>query len=428
MISDDGRQVDQATAGVIARARIVTYTVGALILIASGVLHTWGGWLLIAAYATMVAEAVYRIVKPGPIRFWAAYRDLLVPPVTALLIGQDPASMHLLVAAQVGGVLLAPRSKHTFPLGVTAAVGIVGGLAMEGTTPLVPLPAGGYVLANRGAIVLGMLLGMLLSGILLNRNWRDQQQLAEYAERERRSAEVQKHLVSVVSHELRTPIASIVGFSELMATESELSDGERSEFAATIKAEAGHLSRLVDDLVDHLKLELDRVSVRSEHFDAAEVVRRLVLGNETRGREISGRDIPEHACVVADPDRLYQIVRNLIDNAVRYGGAEIRVGIDSRDATFEIWVDDNGAGLPPGRVDELFGEYAQAQAGHGLGLGLSISRRLAEAMGGTLEYDPTSAGTRFVLTLPKGDLDDHSSTVPSAGSGVEYDVTMPARR
>jgi signal transduction histidine kinase len=414
MEQDFQGQIDQATAGLSARARAFGYPLGGLILIAAGILHTWRGWVLIAAYAAMVAGAVYHIAKPGPLGFWTTYRDLLVPPVTALLVGQDPASMHLLVAAQVGGILLAPRSKHTLWLGVTAAVGIVAGMALEGTTPLIPLPPGGYVLANRGAVVLGMLLGMLLVTVLLNRNWSNQRRLAAYAERERRSAEVQKHLVSVVSHELRTPIASIVGFSELMATESELGDEERSEFATTINAEAGHLSRLVDDLVDHLKLELDRISVRSEPFDAAEVVRRLVLGNETRGREVSGGDIPDRAPVIADPDRLYQIVRNLIDNAVRYGGDVIRVGIDSRDDTVEIWVHDNGPGLPPGRVDELFAEYAQAQTGRGLGLGLSISRRLAEAMGGTLTYDAAaSPGARFVVTLQR----DGASTGSSSAEG-----------
>lgn len=396
----------------ILRARLFAYTVGALILAKAGILQTPRGWIIIGTYAVLVSLSLFRILRPGHTFPWISYVDILIPSVTAIVVGHKPSSMHLLVGAQIVGALLVPRSRTTMALTLTGAFGLMIGLVLEGVTPLIPLPPEGYPLAERGAMALGMLFGAPLISILSRRNWESRKRLETYAERERRNAEVQKRLVSVASHEIRTPLASILGFAELIGDDQECSETERTEFANTIHAEAGHLSRLVNDLVDHLKLDLDRLSVKPQPMDAADVARRLILGNETRGRSISGEAIAPHAAVIGDPDRLYQVIRNLIDNAVRYGGDEIRVGFDERGDRTEIWVHDNGPGLPPGRAEELFDEYAQAASGRGLGLGLSIARRLTEAMGGTLEYDQGAPGARFVISLATAPRDAEMVTAP----------------
>ena len=118
---------------------------------------------------------------------------------------------------------------------------------------------------------------------------------------------------------------------------------------------------------------------------------------------------PQPPVIVADADRLEQVLGNLVDNARKYSpvGSEIRIGGSITDRGFELWVADEGRGIEPDFMAHLFEPFTQADLGdtrrdHGVGLGLAISRGLVEAMGGTIEVSSTlGEGSRFTVVLPR---------------------------
>jgi signal transduction histidine kinase len=213
-----------------------------------------------------------------------------------------------------------------------------------------------------------------------------------------------------VSHELRTPLTAVIGFARtLQGRGTNLSDDERLRLLDRIETQARRLHRLVEDLLDEAHLDRGALRVSNEPVRVAEVVEHVVSAIPDTVHRLRV-DLPVSLpLVIADAGRLEQVVGNLVDNARKYSpvGSEIVIGGDSTDRGFELWVADEGRGIDPEFLPNLFQPFTQADIGdtrrdHGVGLGLSICKGLMEAMGGTIEVSSgPESGSRFTLVLPR---------------------------
>jgi signal transduction histidine kinase len=219
---------------------------------------------------------------------------------------------------------------------------------------------------------------------------------------------------SAMSHDLRTPITAIVGYSELLADGivGEL-NGQQLEMIERISQVSGHLSQLVNDILDLAKLDAGRMEFHREEVTLGDLVDEALVAVEpqARSKKLELRtDVDPHRDTVlrVDPPRVRQILVNLLSNAVKFTEqGEVSVVAGRDDGHTWVEVRDTGPGLPPGSEEAIFEEFLQIAAGTkskrepGSGLGLAISRRLARAMGGdlTARSDP-GAGAAFILVLP----------------------------
>lgn len=222
---------------------------------------------------------------------------------------------------------------------------------------------------------------------------------------ERRAVELKDEFVSMVSHELRTPLTSIGGFADtLRESWASLPPNEVDEFLLIMRGEANHLANLVEDILviprleaGQLRLEPKSIGLRDEAF----AVSRLVFAGSTRELQI---DIPADVRVLADPNRLRQIFRNLLENARKYGGDQVLIAGERTGDTYKVVIADNGPGIPVEDRDRIFDHFEQAIKGdarkEGVGLGLPIARKLARAMGGDLWFEPRfPTGAQFLFTV-----------------------------
>jgi PAS domain S-box-containing protein len=215
--------------------------------------------------------------------------------------------------------------------------------------------------------------------------------------------------VSTISHEFRTPLTSILGFSELLETES-LSNDERRDFISTINQSARRLSRMVNDVLDLDALEAGHHAITLADCDLGHLVTRTlatlrpVLGQHRVTTECD----PDLPMIRADAELLLRVLTNLVANATKYSpaGSTITIGLRAVPGAVELTVADQGIGIPPADRARIFNRYHRVdrpeQAGvEGTGLGLPIARQVAELHGGTIEVrsnQPT--GSVFCLTLP----------------------------
>ncbi len=203
-----------------------------------------------------------------------------------------------------------------------------------------------------------------------------------------------------VSHELRTPLTAVLGFARLLA-ESEQATDEEKTMAETIYTQSVDLANIVEDLLVHARVETGELTVLPVMVDLrAQAFQVLKSGPVRTGVEVTG----DPAMALADPSRLRQILRNLLTNAVRYGGRNVMVEIGTEAGQATITVADDGEGLAESDWERVFLPYQSAHRASGttqsLGLGLAISRRLARMMGGDLTYRHQDGWSRFRLTLP----------------------------
>ena len=171
-----------------------------------------------------------------------------------------------------------------------------------------------------------------------------------------------------------------------------------------MRGEANHLSNLVEDILviprleaGRLRLEPQRMGLRDEAFE----VSRLVFAGTTRELQV---DIPADVFVEADPNRLRQIFRNLLENARKYGGDQVLVAGERTGDEYKVVIADNGPGIPVEDRERIFEHFEQAVKGdarsEGVGLGLPIARKLARAMGGDLWFEPRfPTGAQFLFTV-----------------------------
>ena len=211
-----------------------------------------------------------------------------------------------------------------------------------------------------------------------------------------------------VSHDLRTPLTSIRGYSQAIADGTVSDRDEQLHAAEVISAEARRLQRLVADLLDLARLDAHQFSLAPHPIDAREVVSETVDAFRPQADDIGlivAFDADGAMPMNADPERLAQIVANLLENALKYATSTVTVGLTRSAGVARITVDDDGPGISPEDLPRVFERlYASRTVpgrAVGTGIGLAIVRELAGAMGGDAHVEPIgSVGTRFVVTLP----------------------------
>jgi signal transduction histidine kinase len=224
-------------------------------------------------------------------------------------------------------------------------------------------------------------------------------------------ARAKDELVSVVSHELRAPLASLTGFTELMLTRS-FSEEQRSTFLETMLREGHRLTALINDFLDMQRMEIGRQPLRTEPTDVCHLLDYSIMAaGPDEGHPIA-LDVPRSLpTVTADPDRLQQVLTNLISNARKYSptGGEIVIGARVLDECVEIAVSDHGLGLPLEAQAGLFKKFYRVDnRDHreikGTGLGLAICKQIVEAHGGRIwaSSPGLGQGTTFTFTVPLG--------------------------
>jgi len=226
-----------------------------------------------------------------------------------------------------------------------------------------------------------------------------------------RAQGAQRQFLMSVSHDLRTPLTSVRGFAEAIA------DGtapDHRHAAVIIVSEARRLGRLVEDLLELAKLDAGAFSLHPQPLDLSELVAESVTAFEHSaaklGLSIVASPAPAgEALCSADPDRLGQVVANLVENAMKYATREIRVRTGSSSGGATLTVEDDGPGIPPEDLGKVFTRLYQAPVGSGRqvgsGLGLAIVEDLVSAMGGRVWAESPAGpggGTRVVVALGTG--------------------------
>ncbi len=228
--------------------------------------------------------------------------------------------------------------------------------------------------------------------------------------REREIARLKSEFISLAAHELRTPLSAVMGFSELLISHPDLPREQQLECARHIFAKAEHLDLIVDDLLDLSRLE----SGRPIHLEKAPFDLRTILENqvaqyrtEAPGHRFTLALPAEPIAVVADANKIVQVLENLLSNAVKYspGGGEIEVIAGMEEDVCRITVADEGIGMSADQVERVFDKFYRADTSNtavsGLGLGMNIAKMIIEDHGGQIRVESWPAlGTKVTVTLP----------------------------
>jgi two-component system OmpR family sensor kinase len=214
-----------------------------------------------------------------------------------------------------------------------------------------------------------------------------------------------ERFIATASHELRTPIFSIGGFLELLQDE-ELDEETRRQFVGQVRTQVARLGQLATGLLDLSRLEAGALELRSERVELTEIVQMVsaefIPALTQHASELRQRVSHAPAPALCDPERVAQILRILIDNAIVHtpGGTDIIVSIASAQGETRVAVRDFGPGIAADARERIFEPFYTSDEGQGSGLGLAIAHELAERMRGALSVESTPGRTVFTLALP----------------------------
>lgn len=223
-------------------------------------------------------------------------------------------------------------------------------------------------------------------------------------------------LVSTVAHELRSPLTSVKGFTAtLLAKWGRFTDDQKRVMLETVNADADRVTRLITELLDVSRIESGRLEMRRQVVDVAATARKVIAGRvaagdpEDRFRLHARGELPE---MWLDPDKVEQILANLVENAVRHGGGTVTIvmepvpghgaGLRSNEGA-AVSVCDEGEGITPEAVPRIFRQFWRSKRRGGTGLGLFIVKGLVEAHGGSITVRRApGGGAEFRFILPAG--------------------------
>lgn len=236
--------------------------------------------------------------------------------------------------------------------------------------------------------------------------------LAAARDKAESAAAVKAEFLANMSHEIRTPLTAILGFTGLLADRDDLPETAQM-LVNRVKGGSVALLSIVNDILDFSQLEAGQVVITPRPIDIVAFAEdaMAMFGPQAAARSLelafeATPDIPDH--VLVDPDRLRQILFNLIGNAVKFtdrGTVRLRLGYDTGKQTLHVRVEDTGAGMDEGQRERLFQRFSQVDASSmrrhgGTGLGLAICKGLVEAMGGEIGVDSTPGlGSNFFFSV-----------------------------
>jgi PAS domain S-box-containing protein len=221
-------------------------------------------------------------------------------------------------------------------------------------------------------------------------------------------------VLSAVSHELRSPLSSIKGFtSTLLSHWERFNDEAKRDLLTAVESDADRVTRLINELLDIARIEAGTLVVHPYIIDLRDLAAKVVarLAHRTEAHTLLVDFPPTFPPAHADPDKIEQVLTNLVENAVRHTPAgTITVAGETGDQQVRISVSDEGEGIPPEQRAKVFGKFyrreQQAGSPSGTGLGLYISKRLVEAHHGRIWVEGRpGGGAVFAFTLPLVDLE-----------------------
>ncbi|HKZ12311.1 MAG TPA: HAMP domain-containing sensor histidine kinase [Solirubrobacterales bacterium] len=233
----------------------------------------------------------------------------------------------------------------------------------------------------------------------------------EAAERDRLDR-MKDEFVLTASHELRSPLTSVQGFAELLMLERDSLTERQVETVEIILDNCRHLVRLLNDLLDLARSDAGRLTIRARPTQLTplieDVVRTMRAQTDNSAQTLVERIEPNLPVVEVEPDRIRQILVNLLTNAHEYSPERASIQVTARvaDGGVEIDVTDNGPGIPSAQLEHIFERFVRGDAGltqrvGGTGLGLAISKSLVELHGGTISVDSeVGRGSNFKVVLP----------------------------
>jgi len=232
---------------------------------------------------------------------------------------------------------------------------------------------------------------------------------------ERELDRMKSQLLSTVSHELRTPLASIKGFATTLLREDvEWDEESRHEFLSIIDNESDRLSELISNLLDMSRIEAGTLRMEPEPVDVTAIVQETVaeFGVMTRDHCFQVDAPASLPLVYVDPRRARQVLRNLVENAVKYSpqGGAIDISVLAKEEWIQVGVADHGLGIDPQHSGHIFERFYQVDSAStrkvgGSGLGLSICKAIVEAHDGRIWFESQpGAGSTFYFTLPQTSL------------------------
>lgn len=268
------------------------------------------------------------------------------------------------------------------------------------------------VQALSGAAVSLALIALLLWGLATRRGHQTERiarKLEQALAETQRASQAKSDFIAMVSHEVRTPLTAILGHAALL--ERTPLDARQRDGLAVIQSGGDSLLHLLSDVLDMSRIEAGRLELREDIFDVEEILDGVALlfasRAEAKGLELSvTAESGMPSKVRGDASRLRQVLVNLVSNAVKFtdsGYTRIWAGFD--EGAIRVAVEDSGPGVSDEARSRIFDAFTQAEAGSdraygGAGLGLTISRRLVEAMGGSLTLESSAKGSRFEVSVP----------------------------
>lgn len=377
------------------KARLFAALGGLLLNVTIAMLNGWPrGPVVMVPLTVLSAHAILAVNRPPQSAAGVLGFDILVVAGVAAFSGAPLASISAVAMMWVLATVMT-RGHQRVALGVWTLFAIptahvIGGVIVE------DLP----LIQQRRVEIAAVAFFGFATVSLINSLLR-QMRLIE-TERAALAASKDEFIASV-SHEIRTPLTGVIGLSaELRDNHASYSDAERAELQALIATQSSDVAAIVEDLLVVSRMESGQVRIVTEtasiHDSVDEVVRSLQLGASFDVAAVSD------VVVMADQRRLKQIIRNLVTNAMRYGGPEKSITVGSDRGWGTVAVTDNGAGIAADRREVMFAPYARGgsepQVHGSIGLGLTVSKMLAELMGGTLTYDYVEGLSIFELRIP----------------------------
>ena len=219
---------------------------------------------------------------------------------------------------------------------------------------------------------------------------------------------LRKDFISNVSHELKTPLASIQGFSKLLADEN-LSKEERKEYIDIIVEETNRLSNISNNMIKLSKFENQEIITNKKEYRLDEQLRKaiIMLDKEINDKNINVSLKAEPITITEDPDIIMEIWLNILNNAIKYTKPNgiIDVSLIQYEQFIKVSIKDNGIGIAKENQDRIFEKFYQADKSHygeGSGLGLSIVKRIVDLIDGKIELESEeNKGTTFSVYIKK---------------------------
>ncbi len=369
--------------------------------------------------ATLFVDVYDQSVGAGDTRFWRGTSTVAeMKALVTRLVGQVRAEKAFADYARDRGIKLDANAQADSNLVEFAERELSGAIGAASARVMVSSVIKGEALSMEGVMkILDETSHVIEYSHRLEEKSRELEEatkeLKEANERLKELDRMKDEFVSIVSHELRTPLTAIRALTEILHDNPEMDREKRQQFLANVVKETQRLTRLTNQVLDVAKIESGRADWIVEHVSLQDLVEEGLVTTNQLFIEKSiamNKDMPlEPVFVMADRDRLIQVVINLLSNAVKFcepetGRVSIHMFVENGAARIEV--SDNGPGIPPGKQEQIFEKFHQIgdqQEGKpmGSGLGLSICQRIIEHHKGQIWVESNEdEGATFIFTLP----------------------------